>query len=56
MRDIKGSITLVFMCVYFLKVTFLSFRQIHKSLLHLQPHAKPAFFCKVQMLFALRDV
>ena len=56
MRDIKGGITAVFMWVYILKVTFLSLCQVHKSLLHLRSQTKQACFCKVHMLFALRDV
>ena len=52
MRGIRSGVNPVFMWVYILKVMFCRLRQIHKSLLHLQSHAKPAFFCKVHMLFA----
>ena len=52
MCDIKSGITPVFMRVYFLKVTKLSLRQVHKSLLHLRSETKQVCLCKVQMLFA----
>ena len=52
MCDIRSAITSVFMGIGFPNVTLLSLRKVRKPLPYLQSHAKPAFFCKVQMLFA----